>query len=621
MKRVILTILLLSFRAAAFEAPEDVDRPGFDVSLHVGIAQEPRCELPYPFVLTVDNKDEDFDGVLEVELVGRTVAHEIELPANSKKRYRFALDVDQSMSATFRLREGKTVFWQKTIKLPDEAMARKDIRVLSLTSELKPVQLRTATTSVWFDQQDPISPMNGRQVTSFPTHSWALPETMAPLKFYHAVMFLDLSQTKGLSEAQLRALAQFVVQGGAVICGEGKEDLIDRILDRSPFPNRRDWQPVAEGVDRMPHGAGRFLRCNAPGAALPPQQQSVIVSELHVLHEPAFPQHIGLSWSAIPHRTRLSRRGGMSILAIATVFLLYTVLVGPIAFVFRRKKKALAIYIVTAISFFTFLAILVGAYLRFRDGELTWITVTEMTPDGGIQEGVLSLKSVGGSRHGIIVDGTSPYLWVPDQYEYLDNTRSSLNISTSYLLTHNTATDQLHPLSTEEPQLNRLDVPLSPWGTKYTFANAYCPQMRPFRTSVRQTSPSTYEITIYNHLDTALKDASILSGAAIAGMNPVYRRQYIQEIPPRHERRFPVYIYTPQRPAVSNRQRELTIPSESNDSGGGQVRMPEITVQQPFFAVLCVRVPDSPGLTINDESDFNVAPGVHYLLQRIPPTP
>ena len=517
-----------------------VSTPGLAVSVTVGIDDLRSDRMPTPILAVFDNQSElVIDGVWEIEQVD-SADHEsalvffepIQLAPPSTKVRRVCVTLANGRVAA-RLRHGRKVLWQAmlgagTEQVPDE------MHVLGVDPRGRRPGLSrlgraptNALQQVWTGVGCPMPPDASKTtVRANAVRPFQLPENAPPLHQFQAIAISEDCGENDFTVHQFQALGDYLLRGGQLVLPAEGAELGARIVERLPSQVRKglgpDWFGAdAEGqaVQMRRVGAGRMLvlargHVSMFGVLSSGKAARAEVVRLLAAHpRPSFPRHVTQGFT---YNQQLSPNSVNAMLFVLAVFGVYALLTGPAVVLLRRARhRVVAVYVLSTVGLFCVVALSVGGIIRLRRGNQEWMTVTLLTPDGGLQEGLLTLASAGGDRYACTVTGrhlrAAPLHVTPldDDITYWSYTHMN-GIWKPIIGGFHLTTPAVGP--SEEIQEIALNVPITPWGQRTVLASAFWPQGRAIPISVDLDSEDQLVFTVTNTLPVSLRSVRILVG-------------------------------------------------------------------------------------------------------------
>lgn len=629
-------LMLLASVASVLAQPEEnpklkqITLDGIEVDVRCGIAGQVDDNLAMPLILTVSNTTaEPIDAVWEVEFLDypnrqlKVVRQETELSPKMKTSRRTRLYLKREGTIlVVRLLGNAEVLWQRVMTW--ETAHRSAINILTVSANRERLRFAPNKEAAVGIMPDP----GERRAVSSAIQSWELPTHSPPLCMFKAVVIskdADLS----LSPAQERALADYLVFGGTIVVPGGNSPALDLLKSNVPpaaaeaITNAADMKtpaPTRIGSGMLLFDAeDYFLRTEKSTDAA-----TNLAKFLEYEAEPAFPKFLQPSNFA---RRGLPGNASKSLSMVGIVFVLYALLTGPVIWLLLRKRsrEALAGYLGVTISVFCLIALFVGPILGMRKGDIQWLSVTELTPDGGYQWTMLSMTSAGGKHHQIELQGDRLRSWllpatVTNDYRFsrygwgfrqnIQNMRmeESMNISLDLLA--------------EDIQKTKQDVQISPWGTRLLLTNSYLPQTRQVDVRIDYRSQAI-RIGVVNNSNLELTDSKIIvSYWAQNQGQETYVALNTGILLPGDRKEFGPEIVDRQlgNRGFINMNMAGFVPYHNWERAGGcaSVSLPGTNLSRTPNAYFIARVTGSPSLKIK-QSSFEPNLGTHLVVQRIEP--
>jgi len=633
-----------------------VDTPGLEIEAVVGLGQYRDSTLPTPFVLTAANRTGDpITGAWEIEEYfddmkqrsKRVLSLQVSIPASTTIRSRFSLALE-NRPLTIRLRRGRELYWQRTFSRG----GGQGLRMLGLNRNLinllavHPHRVRLNFVRNSTERRKNLRPGPGSSPPLLGTRiahccsvrAWELPNCAPPLFAFRGLIFSPDADTHGLGRGQLTALADYLLWGGVIVVPTRRADLIESLYLSLPAAlEPQELTPSPPHPLSTPElrsfaiGAGRLITVDAdlfkaePGSA---ELLESVTAFTELEPEPGFPRHV------IPNR--YGRRGlssnAMTTLSLVSVlFVLYALMTGPVVWVFFRKagRKVLGFYISGTVGAFCVLSLIIGPVLGLYRGDVEWTTVTELTPQGGIQWGLLTLTSAGARKHRIELDGerARAYLLPTEllnDWRFRNRYRWGYHGQSPFQNNGNVPFD-VYGGSAASPEQH---VPISPWGSRLLLANAYWSQGRSVDVRV-ELNAGKFDIEARNGLPCALRGAHVILGVWAFGKqrrggNQIGERDFYQVLQVGNvAARKSTSHSEPANLQVEswdcmNRVRQLAWTHRRKARPGfASVDLPRVNTRGRLLAYLIARIDRSPRLKIK-ETNFDEREGVHFVVQRIP---
>ena len=641
-----IALACLSCRISAQQVlqPQDenlvtIDNANVQVDLHVGFGGSAAFRLPVPISAAVTNKTKvPIDGVLELELrdVGsKRIIRQWTLPMyvspGAKKIARLCVGMGNHQVIAARLKAGHAVLWQRAYdNFIDQPPT--NINVLAIDAARRaPVIERVVTPPA--ATPTPLPTKGERPIHCVGARSWQLPTNAPPLFGYHAVVFSANCEPEALVPGQLEALVRYLISGGTVAVAGNQGDLRQRLIERLPEEIRTlaDAQLAAtEDASRAVTeiAAGRLVTMSPDCMQTAFTRSDVgfgarkfLAGVLESQPEIDFPKYIFRRPSYSP---QLSENAAGSLEVVLIVFLCYTVVTGPAMFLLRKAcRKTVLRYLVVCLVSFIGITLVTGIWVQNTAGDLESISVTELTPHGGVQWTFALLSSAGGRNHDLKIVANYPQAWL-----FMDNL--AINRWRGNAASMDITDDTL--FKEADDGLSRR-IPIIPWGSNQALVHSYRPDMRSIQVSVTAVpAPANpnqsgvapgnrqFKVMIKNTSPYNLRDVAV----AIHSVDPrsntySYARVIKQTINIGN-------IAAGE--AKTQRAQADTSQQFSSDAWGMQgfsnfspalLRLPSLYTLEGCLGYLIAKV-TVPGNVQFQSDDFTMHAEVHYVVQAIPPS-
>ena len=603
-----------------------INSVGIEVDVRCGIANHVEEFLSMPVTMTVSNTTaESISAVWEVEFLDyanrqlRSVRKEVELPPNMKTSRRTRVYLKRQGSLTVvRLRRNREVLWQRIMRW--ESISRSAINILTVSPNRERLRFAARNDAAVGNMPGP----GEREVRSYAIQSWELPTHSLPLCMFKAVV-ISKNADLSLSPAQERALTDYLVFGGSIVVPGGKSSVLELLNANLPQAAVDATQKASQMKMPAPTRIGSgmlffdakdfFLRTKISMDAA-----TNLAKYLEYEAEPAFPKFMRPSNYV---RRGLPVNASKTLSMVGVVFGLYAFLTGPVIWLILRKKgrKALAWYVGVTITIFCLIALFVGPILGLRKGDIQWLSVTELTPNGGYQWAMLSLTSAGGKSHHVELKGERLRSWllpstVTNDYRfsrYWWGFRQNLPLESSM----NISMD----LVNEDIQKDRHQVQISPWGTRLLLTNSYTSKAGQVDVRISHPNRKT-RIVVTNRSKFALTDSRIIvSFWAKNQGQETYVIMNTGQFKPGSRREFGPDIINRQMGnwGVRNMFGFVRYHDWERNGGCTAVQLPRPNLNNTPNAYFIAKIPDSPALRMG-QSNFDPNLGTHLVVQRIEPS-
>ena len=154
-------------------------------------------------------------------------------------------------------------------------------------------------------------------------------------------------------------------------------------------------------------------------------------------------------------------------------FIIYTLLLGFCAFMFRASSRKVATYAVVVVISACFVSAALGGLLRLSSGDLRWASITYLSDHGAMQLAKFEVQSAGARETRVTVSGPDvdlqsisedrQYYYGYDQYD------------SGYF-----AFDWQPNLIRDEVGVRQCSVPMTPWGQRHLYGSCFQPKTKSF---------------------------------------------------------------------------------------------------------------------------------------------
>jgi hypothetical protein len=384
------------------------------------------------------------------------------LGAGSTRQFSSVVNLDDWYECVASLRDERGVVWSRL--LPTATGREFDSsanfllfisdsgRALTLPTD-KPAE-GTATAAIQRDD-----------VRCLTVKSWQVPRHYGPLVAAQAMVFPDASTMAGeLNRVQWRAITDWVCQGGRLFVHADSAEILERLSEASAIS---PGLPEMDGIfEARPMGLGKLLLYDQPLFA---GDASTVRNSIGDVTAKLSRDHISFLVDPGDIRVESSGHAELNRVVVVIFFLCYTLASGVVTLLlFRSTRRRVVIYITSVVGVSTVLAASLGAFLRVSDGDLRWITATQVGAGGTVQMARIEVQSSGGRSKTVSVTGDRPdlqYLGPRDNnnfyYYYWDRRQSGFPPFT------------WQPSQvTNDDRAYQVNAPVTPWGFSRLHASA-----------------------------------------------------------------------------------------------------------------------------------------------------
>jgi len=521
--------------------------PGLTVDVRLGLGGARTMFLPTPLVLTADNRTgERIDAAWEVGAINdpQTGATEVlarrplALVNASILRTRLAPALGDR-GLVVRLRQGERLLYQQAFPALSAGASSYDPSHLTLLVGAPQALTLSAPPGrairIMPNAQNPDLPALGeRAMNNFSASAWELPTTAQPLFAFHALLVSSQARCGELTPAMAQSLADYVRWGGCLILPVSAQDWLETVAAAwPPAVQARLRQALQDGVTdltQVPVFTGSVILTRADlleGDR--PALAEQILARLERGEEPSLPRHLCLAASS----QGLPTNATYTLFVVGGLFVLYALVTGPLVWLLlrRARRRVLGWYAAITIALFSALTSMLGPMLSLQPGDLEWLTVTEPSPDGGVQWGLLTLTSAGGRAYELALQGQDARGWLLPR----DLLYGGRNLLPHYYWTYQASSPFARETSLAfdpdacalGPGRQRLAIP--PWGKRLLRATATAPGVTPLEVSVRLQSNRTLRVDVRNPTRFAISHAQLVLGAWTVGSSGWNNQKVVQD--------------------------------------------------------------------------------------------
>lgn len=525
----LIALLALALSSSAMAQPDqqkvDVDSPGLVIEAIAGWDGTVDQSTPIPVSFLISNySDRIIEGhfTLSGSLNGHGVAlGEVVISPGATRRFSSIQALTDWHQCFATLSDGKKVLWRRELALNTGNQFLANLNyVLFIDKGERKLQLPGALsdTATVATTDFTVAGKQGRPIRCLAVKPWQVPNHPGPLVVAQAMVFPAGAAVADLNRAQWRAVAKWICQGGTLFVHDKSREIIGRLTDSAPL---RGDTPVQSGEFVVRHiGLGaiyeypRQLFSSEGGKTR--QRIAETTADLTKHHI-----------STLVDLQNLYRSGGgradMNRILVVAFFGFYTLFSGIVALLlFRRSQRMIATYTLTVVIATSVLSGLLGGFLRFSQGDLRWITVTQAGAGGVVQVGKLDVQSAGARNTRVAVKGEHADL------QYIRRSRHHYYWNRQQI-DYSPFTWQPN-LAKDEDDIYQINVPMTPWGRRHLQATAFKPELRrldfelgfeprdsPINNAGEQTqSPGMplgiFSLKLVNHLPFKITNCSLIIG-------------------------------------------------------------------------------------------------------------
>jgi hypothetical protein len=622
-----------------------IDSEGLTVDAAIGLGRFRVDNLPTPISLMIHNTGKP----IEAELVlvpnvdfnlAQTLAS-LELPTETHKRFAYIRNLPHT-SFLLQLKNRNTIYWQRRIDVQTTATYNVSgwQRVVIVDRQVRDIHL--GPTKQWSAPTGNEIPRGGeRRIATEPMPEWQVPDHPAPLEFADGVVFSNDIDENSISRLQLDALGRYVVNGGMVMLPADLPEFVDRLDAALPLPKTAPTQTGTVTISQA--GAGRVVVYKGDIF----RDDTVRADLSKAVADYGSP---GIRYGMMQNcafyfrgTSEVNARSQQSVSVLAAYFVIYAILVGPLLLtLFKLKKRKMVTFVGGCVAAFTVGAVFLGTYITNGDGDMLWLSFTELTPTGGAESAIVRLKSAGGRKHELAIEA--------QKVDIQTLPRSRNHMYWGYNYKHN-ASFFAYDVKSEREHDDAsalIDVPMNPWAEKSTLVTAYTTEILPLEIKlIRQQNQSTrvasprnnnqglsfrvprgkLQLQVSNPNPFPIKNGRLLIGAPV----DIVKSNYVSDSYWLHDLGTIAANSQFSRPVTADfatlgvDMRQGYTRNQVQFRGDSSViwstpRLPTLPVADRMSGVIMGTVENSPAISIDaDKTSFLELDGVHVVYQRVPP--
>jgi len=504
---------------------EDLDSPGLVIEAVAGWDGTVDRSTPIPVSFLINNYSE---RVIEGQLKladprnGREVTlGEVFVSPGATRRFTSIQDMQDWRQCFATLSDGAQVLWRRELSLSTgQDFAAHVNFALFIDDSGRELRLPGALsgTAVTAVPQVQVAGPQGRPIQCLTVKPWQLPNHPGPLVVAQAMIFPEDATDEALNRVQWRAVAKWICLGGTVFVHNESRETIERLTDSVPL----DEEAAAQ--------SGEFMVRRVGLGSIYEYPRRLFSSEGSATRQQIADRIARLTKNDITTlintanlRRRQGGRADWNQILVVTFFGFYTFLSGVVALLlFRQSRRRIAAYTVVVVAVASVLSALLGGLLRFSQGDLRWMTVTQAGTGGLVQVGNIDVQSAGGRNRQVAVNGEHSDLQVIGHARRYYSRFSQRN-------SHNPFTWQRN-LANSETDTYQVEVPMTPWGRRRLQATAFTRESRRLDFKLDFKPPTSaggstataagapgmsagdFSLTLVNHLPFDITDCSLVIG-------------------------------------------------------------------------------------------------------------
>lgn len=523
---IVLLPLMSSWAAGqSIQSLIDVDTPGLLVESAAGWDGTVDVSVPVPISFLIkNNSDRVIEGRMTLSdgIRGHTVSlGEVFVSPNATKRLSSIQAMSQWSECIATLEGDNGILWRRELLLASGIVFQSETNFALFIDSQRKLQLPgfPQNEAVVLGAGRPAAWENGRPIRTLNVRPWQVPDHVGPLYVAQAIVFSETATRTDLTLTQWRAVASWMCQGGTVFVHKESNAVIDQIAKAAPL----DIQPPfdLESFQVRRSGLGAIYLYAEPLSSKAGSQVAADIGET-VSRLSKNQSNSQLAEVRIYGETSQATNNSALVLLF---FGFYALLSGLVTLLlYRISQRKLTVYVTVVVVGASVLAVMLGGYLRVSDGDLDWVTVTELGVGGAVQRARLDVQSAGGRSQRVAVAGDQADLQVIElkrwyRYGWREHTGP----------TYEPFTWQAN-LAENSSDACQINVPITPWGNRRIQGTAFSRKLSrldftlKFTPSAGQgdrkkpsfgvpvTPTGRFELTLVNELPVDLSNCYLLIG-------------------------------------------------------------------------------------------------------------
>lgn len=411
----ILTGLAVPTGASAQEADDeirkDIDTPGLMIEAAAGWDGIVDHNSATSVALLITNQSA---GITRGEIVLKDPINnkelslgEVVIAPDTSRRLNTIQNLSEWYECLAEFRTGGAVLWRRDLPLNTGKQFFENISyVLFVDDGGRSLQLPGAivdSSSIGSNSLQ-IAAASGRPVHCLTAKTWQVPNHHGPMIPVQALLFREGASERILNRRQCEAIGEWICQGGTLFLHEESDDLMAALIKAAPLKSR------VASVSKN----GEFSIRRLGLGAIYEYSQPLFAQEGHSTRK-----RIAEAVSLLPkhHIATLVSRGSLqnprggradrNRILVGGFFVIYAFLSGAVTIMlFRLSQRKIGLYALFVVAGACVLSAVLGGMLRFSEGDLNWMTVTQPGAGGAVQVAQIQVQSAGGRNTKVAVKGT-----------------------------------------------------------------------------------------------------------------------------------------------------------------------------------------------------------------------
>lgn len=460
--------------AQADRSQREADAPGLVIEAALGWdgTVDRSAPVPVSFLIT-NHSDRIIEGqftLSDPDTGHQAMLGEVVIGPGATRRFASIQDLSDWSECTAALRNGGQVLWQRDLALVSGSAFLANVSFALYVDDSGwrlPLPGAMANAAPISDSDLLVAGEQGRPVRCLTVKSWQVPDHPGPLVPTQAIIFPEGAEVDNLNRVQWQAVAEWMCLGGTVFVHAESREIIARLTESAPLDPGAADQSDEFLVRRC--GLGAIYEYQQPLFTTDGDEVRRQIAETTAL---LTKNHL----SNLVATTNLHRRGpnraDRNRVLVVILFAFYTLLSGVVALLlFRLTRRRIGAYTLIVVAGGSVASALLGGFLRFSQGDLQWITVTQAGAGGIVQVARIDVQSSGGRSSQVAVHGEHAdlqYFGQAEPYYYWNRRWTGF------------------PAFTWQP--NRADgddetyqvrVPMTPWGRRQLLAIGFKRELQP----------------------------------------------------------------------------------------------------------------------------------------------
>lgn len=448
----------------------DIDSPGLQIETAAGLGGVVNLETPLPLSFLIHNDSErNIEGsmLLFVPSTGARISlGNVTVGPRSVKRFAVIQAMPDWADCHVLLIQGGKILWRREFDIHSGKAFNRNVNyALFVDNGGRNLNLEgsQSDTVAAVEHEPQIAGKNGRAIRCVTAKPWQIPTHPGPLIIAQTMVFPDGATERDLNQAQWKAIAQWICQGGDVFVHKSSRDIIERLLELAPLSPDAPDQSGLFLSRRL--GLGSIHEYELPLMSSGENPVRKAISEFIAFQgrSPLYSFPDAQYFFSIERGQQADKNR----LLVFGLFGIYTLVSGIGSLIlFRLNQKQIATYSIIIVTAASICAAFLGGYLRFSKGDATWMSVTCAGAGGLVQAAAIDLQSAGSRNTRVGVEGGDADLQI------VSNSRHYYYWADSQQIGYSPFTWQPNLIAGDKDKY-QIQVSISPWGQRRCHATAY----------------------------------------------------------------------------------------------------------------------------------------------------